>query len=90
MTWIETIPFDQADPKLREVYETLRTIFPVEYSRPVVPGGDGVMSAHSLFPEIMQPIFAAYAAMLSPKLPLSRGQHEMIATVVSATNRCFY
>jgi len=27
---------------------------------------------------------------LSPELPLQRRQHEMIATVVSAANRCFY
>jgi len=27
---------------------------------------------------------------MSPELPLSRRQHEMIATVVSITNRCVY
>jgi hypothetical protein len=33
---------------------------------------------------------SAYAVMLDPQLPLTRRQHEMIATVVSALNRCFY
>jgi AhpD family alkylhydroperoxidase len=27
---------------------------------------------------------------MSPELPLSRRQHEMITTVVSVTNRCVY
>jgi len=27
---------------------------------------------------------------MSPDLPLSRRQHEMIATMVSVTNDCFY
>jgi hypothetical protein len=30
------------------------------------------------------------AAMMRPHLPLTRRQHEMIATVVSAQNACFY
>jgi len=29
-------------------------------------------------------------ALMSPDLPLTRRQHEMITTVVSATNRCRY
>jgi len=28
--------------------------------------------------------------LMSPDLPLSRRQHEMITTVVSVTNRCVY
>ena len=34
--------------------------------------------------------FATFGSLLSPELPLSRRQHEMIATVVSANNRCRY
>jgi hypothetical protein len=34
--------------------------------------------------------FAAFGAMMAPDLPLRREQHEMIATMVSVTNRCFY
>lgn len=90
MTWIQTISFEQADAQLRGVYQSLSALYPPEYSRPVVPGGDGVMSAHSLLPHAMQHMFAGYGALLSAELPLSRSQHEMIATLVSATNRCFY
>jgi AhpD family alkylhydroperoxidase len=28
--------------------------------------------------------------LMSPELPLDRRQHEMITTMVSVTNRCFY
>ena len=34
--------------------------------------------------------FSAFGAMMSPDLPLRREQHEMIAAMVSITNRCFY
>ena len=33
---------------------------------------------------------STYGVLLSPELPLTRRQHEMIATLVSALNRCFY
>ena len=34
--------------------------------------------------------FATFGALMSPELPLTRRQHEMITTVVSVTNRCRY
>jgi hypothetical protein len=34
--------------------------------------------------------FSTFGALLSPELPLARRQHEMIATMVSVTNRCHY
>ena len=33
---------------------------------------------------------ATFGALMAPDLPLGRRQHEMIATVVSVTNRCRY
>ena len=44
----------------------------------------------ALFPDVMFHSFSAFGAMMSPELPLKREQHEMIATMVSVTNRCFY
>jgi hypothetical protein len=35
-------------------------------------------------------MFTAIARLIGPDLPLSRRQHEMIATLVSSLNRCFY
>lgn len=75
----------------------LRKTYPAEYASPAdqrrVPEAvarESILMSHTLLPEVMLPIFAAHAAMMAPGLPLSRAQHEMIATVVSATNDCFY
>ncbi|MFN8579913.1 MAG: hypothetical protein U0163_02910 [Gemmatimonadaceae bacterium] len=46
--------------------------------------------SHSLIPDALHHAFATYGTLLSPELPLVRRQHEMIATVVSETNRCRY
>jgi hypothetical protein len=90
MTWITHIRSDQATGSLRALYEKFQSLYPQEYSTPVMPGGESIMAAHVLLPEVMRHIFLAYGEMLRPELPLDRRQHEMIATVVSATNRCFY
>jgi hypothetical protein len=96
MTWIRTVPPDQADDALRQVYESVRALYPPEYG-PVVPAldrGDGtsdsIVAVHSLIPEAMRHLMSGLAVLLAPGLPLTRRQHEMIATVVSAQNRCFY
>ncbi len=99
MTWIRTIPFSRADAKLRAALEAQHALFPPEYAAPVAAadageaGGDdtaGIVAAHGLIPEALHHAFATYGVLLSPELPLSRRQHEMIATVVSVTNRCHY
>lgn len=96
MTWIRIIPPAEADEPLRRSYEELRALYPEEYHTEVSslrkPDGtsDSITAVHSLIPEAMRHAMAAYAALLSPDLPLTRRQHEMIATVVSALNRCFY
>jgi hypothetical protein len=90
MTWIRTIPIEEADEKLRRMMEAQRAIYPKEYATPGSPGGDSVVASHTLMPDALYHIFSAYGAMMATDLPLSRAQHEMIATVVSAVNRCFY
>jgi hypothetical protein len=95
MTWIRTTPPDRADADLRAVYEQVYALYPAEYADPVrsanrAGGNDGVVAAHSLIPEAMRHMMSGLATMLQPHLPLTRRQHEMIATVVSARNSCFY
>ncbi len=90
MTWIRTIPIDEADEKMRLAMEAQRALYPPEYGAGNSPGGDSVVASHSLIPDALYHIFAGYGAMLSPDLPLRRDQHEMIATMVSLQNRCFY
>ena len=93
MTWIRTIPFDQAGDRLREAQEKQRALYPPEYAEASFPGqrpGEGISDAHSLIPDALYHAFATFGVLMAPDLPLQRRQHEMIATVVSATNRCHY
>lgn len=94
MTWIKTVPLAEADEALRRAQEMQRKLYPVEYATPVHPTADGegsqIVASHSLIPEALYHAFATFGVLMSPDLPLSRRQHEMITTVVSATNRCHY
>lgn len=93
VTWIRTIPLSEADQALREAMEGQRALYPVEYAVPVFPTKDGpsaIVASHSLIPAALNHAFSTFGALMSKDLPLSRRQHEMITTVVSVTNRCFY
>jgi hypothetical protein len=94
MTWIQTVPFSGADPRVTEAREKQKALYPKEYATPVasVFKGEGstIVASHSLIPDAMFHAFATFGVLMSPDLPLARRQHEMIATMVSETNRCFY
>jgi len=93
MTWIRTIPENEADDRLRQAMAAQRSLYPIEYATPAQPtssGAQGIVASHSLIPDALFHSFAAFGAMMSPDLPLERRQHEMIATVVSTVNRCQY
>ncbi|MGO9126701.1 MAG: hypothetical protein ACLP6G_17670 [Terriglobales bacterium] len=94
MTWIRTIPFTEADQRLRKAMEDQKTLYPEEYATPVHPtaGGDSsqIVASHSLIPDALYHAFATFGALMAPDLPLRRRQHEMITTMVSVTNRCVY
>jgi hypothetical protein len=93
MTWIKTIPMSEGSEQLRQAVEGQRALYPAEYSQPVHPTGDGtssIVASHSLIPDALFHAFATFGVLMSPDLPLTRRQHEMITTVVSAVNRCHY
>ena len=93
MTWIRTIPYAQADSALQAAVEGQRALYPEQYATPVFPDaapGTSIVEAHSLIPEALFHAFATFGVLMAPHLPLERRQHEMIATVVSATNSCHY
>ena len=92
MTWIQTISPD-IDENVRRAVAAQRAMYPAEYGTPVHPTSDGtsqIVASHSLIPDALHHAFATFGALMSPELPLSRRQHEMITTVVSVTNRCRY
>ena len=97
MTWIKTVPPAQAGPELRQIYESVRALYPPEYRGELVPSlvrpdgtTDSISAAHSLIPEAMRHMMSGLGVLLQPHLPLTRRQQEMIAAVVSVHNSCFY
>jgi len=93
MTWIKTVS-PAEDEAVRHAAESQRARYPIEYATPthVVPEGHaaGIVESHSLIPDALFHAFSTFGALMSPELPLARHQHEMIATMVSVTNRCHY
>jgi hypothetical protein len=92
MTWIRTVS-PETDETLRKAIEDEKGLYPIEYATPVHPGKAGsseIVESHSLIPKALHHAFSTFGALMSPDLPLSRRHHEMIATMVSVTNRCVY
>lgn len=94
MTWIKTIPISEASSELLRAMEAQREMYPAEYALPVhsTENGEppGIIASHSLIPQALYHAFSTFGALMSPELPLTRRQHEMITTVVSVTNHCHY
>jgi hypothetical protein len=94
MTWIKTITLSDANEELRQALESQSGLYPIEYASPVHPTNDGgtsgIVASHSLIPGALFHAFSTFGTLMSPELPLTRSQHEMIATMVSVTNRCHY
>ncbi len=93
MTWIRTVPLTEADEKLRHAVDAQKALYPKEYDTPVHPtpdGTSGIVASHSLIPDALHHAFSTFGVLMSPDLPLTRRQHEMITTLVSVTNRCRY
>ncbi len=93
MTWIKTIPLTKASQELQDAVQGQRALYPQEYATPIHPsegGGSQIVASHSLIPQALHHAFSTFGALMSPELPLTRRQHEMIATMVSITNRCVY
>ncbi len=98
MTWIKTILRKDWDEALRNAM-TWRTRMPKEYGTTRIPSlevlasqenGGGIVESHTLLPETLLHAFSTHTSLMNDALPLNRAQHEMIATVVSVANHCFY
>jgi hypothetical protein len=93
MTWIKTVPTSEADERLRAAFEAVMALYPAEYGRPSeVPelAGESIVASHTLIPDALRHAFSTFGVLMNAELPLTRRQHEMIATLVSIENRCFY
>ncbi len=98
MTWIRIVSPGPDHPELLAAMAGARRGYPAEYGParaaelrlPPLVANESIVASHSLIPGALEHIFAGYAAMLDPKLPLSRRDHELIAATVSGLNSCFY
>ena len=81
MAWIREILPENADDELAGVY-----------GRVAEPDGtvDNILRVHGLHPKLLADHFELYITAMKGSSPLSRGQREMIAVVVSALNECHY
>jgi alkylhydroperoxidase family enzyme len=81
MAWIETIDPSAAEGPLKD-----------EYDRAFQRAGRlwHILRLQSLNPAVLKASTAFYLAIMYGESPLSRGQREMLAVVVSRTNGCHY
>ncbi len=81
MAWIEVIAEDDAEGPLEDSYEKHR-------------GGSGrvdnILKIHSLNPPSLEGHSELYRTLMFGRSGLSRTRREMIALVVSTSNRCHY
>jgi alkylhydroperoxidase family enzyme len=88
MAWLETVPQAAATGALAEAYAAME-------NRPMPPvyhpqHGDaaGIIRAHSLDPKLLRRTFSVSGALATTQLPWS--DRELLASVTSRTNQCFY
>lgn len=88
MAWITTVSRAQATGALAEAYTAMdnRPMPPVY----LPPHGDaaGIIRAHSLDAELLRRTFAVSGALATTTLPWP--DRELLASVTSRTNQCFY
>jgi alkylhydroperoxidase family enzyme len=81
MPWIKQIPIEEATGLLKE-----------EFDKAIKRAGRvwHIVHIQSLNPRALRDSINFYATIMMGESPLTRVQREMLATVVSAENHCFY
>ncbi len=82
MTWIKTVDRQEADGKLKQIYDR---ISPDESAD--IPE---ILKLHSFNPEVLKAHVKLYKKIMYGKSNLSRSDREMVAVVVSQVNECHY
>ena len=81
MPYVRTIPYEDAQGELKDVYDMMIK------TRGRIPN---VQAASSLKPNIMKTLMGHVASVMYGESGVSRAEREMVAAVVSATNKCQY
>ena len=81
MPYVKTIPYEEAQGELKEAYDTM-----------IKTRGriSNVQAVSSLKPNIMKTLMGHVASVMYGESGVSRAEREMVAAVVSATNKCQY
>jgi hypothetical protein len=89
--WLDQTIHSRRRKALRAALDAQAKLYPKEYHRDASDdGATSIVATHTLIPDALHHAFATFGALMSPDLPLTRRQHEMITTRVSAVNRCHY
>jgi len=81
MPYVNTIPYEESDGELKETYDMLLK------SRGRIPN---VQAVSSLKPNIMKTLMVHVGPVMFDEYGVSRAERDMVAAVVSATNKCQY
>ena len=81
MSFVQTVSYSEADGELKALYDQMLQ------RRGRI---SNVMSVNSLRPHIMRTLVAHSRSVMEGDSGLSPAERQMIATVVSALNRCQY
>ena len=81
MPYVRTIPYDEAKGELKDVYDNMIK------ARGII---SNVQAVSSLTPHIMKTLIAHAATVMGGESGVSPAEKQMVATVVSATNKCQY
>ena len=92
MTWIRNTPLGVNEEAVARSRAMQRALYPMMYGEPgpAELEGESIVASHALIPDAQYHAFSTFGVLMSPDLPLERRHHEMIATMVSVTNRCRY
>ena len=81
MPYVKTIPYEEAHGELKDVYDDM------------IKARGNISNVHavsSLRPRIMKTLISHAASVMSGESGVSPAEKQMVATVVSATNKCQY
>ena len=81
MPYVNTIPYEEAKGELKETYDLMMK------TRGRI---SNVQAVSSLKPNIMKTLSTHVVSVMYDESGVSRAEREMVAAVVSATNKCQY
>lgn len=88
MAWLAVIPRQQAVGELARTYAAMADRPIPDAYRPPHDGAAGIVTAHSLDAELMRRTFAVSGAL--HRSTLDWADRELVSSVTSRTNECFY